>query len=137
MADFPTEKLRLQIAVAVAAGVPVGVGLWGVLSGIGAPGAFADSQYRYLSGLLVGVGFAFWAMVPTLEKRRWTFRMLGAIVALGGMARLGTAFASGGSQAVWAALAMELVVTPILVLWREKVERMDPGAPASYAGPWG
>lgn len=137
MADFPTEKLRLQIAVAVAAGVPVGAGLWGVLAGLGAAGTFADSHYRYLSGLLVGVGFAFWAMVPSLEKRRWSFRMLGGIVVLGGMARLGTVIASGGSQATWAALCMELIVTPILVLWRERVERMDPGAPSSYAGPWG
>ena len=137
MADFPTERRRLQIAVAMAAGVPVGVGLWGVLAGVGAPGAFADSQYRYLSGLLVGVGFSFWAMVPAIERRAWPFRMLGAIVVLGGMARLGSFLASGGSQAVLAALAMELIVTPILVLWRERVERMDPGAPASYAGPWG
>ena len=137
MADFPTEKRRLQIAVAVAAGVPVGVGMWGVLAGVGAPGAFADSQYRYLSGLLTGVGFAFWAMVPTLEKRRWAFRMLGAIVVIGGMARLGTFLASGGGEAVWAALAMELIVTPILVLWRERVERMDPASASSYAGPWG
>jgi tetrahydromethanopterin S-methyltransferase subunit E len=137
MTGFPTEKRALQIAVAVAAGVPVSAGMWGVLAGVGAPGAFADSQYRYLSGLLVGVGFAFWAMVPWIERRRWPFRALGAIVVIGGMARLGAALASGASQAIWAALAMELIVTPILVLWRERVERMDPGAPASYAGPWG
>lgn len=137
MADFPAEKRRLQIAVAVAAGVPVGVGLWGVLAGVGAPGAFADSQYRAMSGLLTGVGFAFWAMTPVIEKRRWPFRVLGAIVVLGGMARLGTVLASGGSRAIWAALAMELIVTPILVLWRERVERMDQTRPSSYAGPWG
>ncbi len=137
MADFPTERRRLQIAVAVAAGVPVGSGMWGVLAGVGAPGAFADSQYRYLSALLLGVGLSFWAMLPTIEKRRWAFRMLIGIVVLGGMARLGAFLASGGSQAIWAALAMELVVAPILCLWRERVERMDPGAPASYAGPWG
>jgi hypothetical protein len=137
MADFRIEKRALQIAVALAAGVPVLVGMWGVLAGVGAPGAFADSQYRYLSGILTGVGFGFWAMVPGIEKRRWPFRLLGGIVVLGGMARLGALLASGGSQAVWAALAMELIVTPILVLWRERVERMDQPSPASYAGPWG
>jgi hypothetical protein len=59
------------------------------------------------------------------------------MVVLGGMARLGAVLASGGHKATWAALAMELVVTPLLFLWRERVERMDPGGSGGYAGPWG
>ena len=137
MADFPVEKRRLQLAVALSAGVPVGVGLWGVLTGVGAPGAFADSQYRAMSGMLTGIGFAAWAMLPSIEQRRWAFRTLGALVVMSGMARLGSVLASGGSGGIFAALAMELIAAPVLVYWRERVERMDPGAPPSYAGPWG
>jgi hypothetical protein len=137
MADFTTERRRLQIAVAMAAGVPAGVGLWGVLAGLGAPGSFADSHYRYLSGMLFGVAVAFWSLLPIIERARWPFRILTLVIVTGGVARLAAVLASGGSKAIWAALAMELVVTPILFWWRERVERMDPGEPPSYARPWG
>lgn len=137
MADFATERRRLQIAVAAAAGVPAGIGLWGVIGGLGAPGSFADSHYRYLSGLLLGVAVAFWSLLPRIEQARWPFRILCGIIILGGVARLSAALASGGGVSIWAALGMELVVTPVLLWWRERLERMDPGAPSSYAGPWG
>jgi len=137
MADYATERRRLQIAVGAAAGVPAGVGLWGVLAGLGAPGSFADSHYRYLSGVLVGIAVAYWSLLPRIERAGWPFRILTLIIVIGGLARLGALFASGGSPSIWGALAMELGVAPILMWWRERVERMDPGEPPRYARPWG
>ena len=125
------ERLALQIAVAVAAIVPVTAGFWGVLSGFGAPGEFADSHYRYLSGILFGMGPMFWIMIPRIEAQRWPFRMLCALVVIGGMARAGTILGRGGGKEAELALVMELIVTPALFLWRERID-----AAAQRKGPW-
>lgn len=127
------ERRALQAAVGLAAAAPVFIGLWGVLAGFGAPGAFADSQFRFLSGMLLGVGLMFWATIPRIETHRWPFRMLCALVVFGGMARVGTALASGLNLATEAALTLELIVTPALFLWRERLDArasVDAGADA-------
>jgi hypothetical protein len=124
MAVHSTERRALQGAVAMAATVPVIIGLWGVLSGFGAKGLFADSHYRYLSGILFGIGVCFWVMIPRLETHRWPFRMLCGLVVLGGLARLGAALSSGIQKEAAMALVMELVVTPLIYLWRERVDRL-------------
>ncbi len=114
----------MQAFVTVAAIVPAGGGLWGVLTGFGAPGEFADSQYRYLSGILLAMGVMFWVLVPRLETARWPFRMLCALVVVGGMARAGTGLAQGIHAGAAFALVMELGVTPALFFWRERIDRL-------------
>lgn len=133
------ERRLLQIAVAAAGVVPVAGGFQGVLAGLNAPGAFADSHYRYLSGLLLGVGAAFWWTIPRIEDRGEVFRLLTLVVVIGGLARLGAALAVGGGRWVSVALVMELAVAPLLCFWRERVERrayMDAAPAAGYRGPW-
>lgn len=115
------ERRLLQVAVAIAGIVPVGAGAYGVFGGLdrGAD----DSHVRYLSGLLLGIGLTFWAMIPGLERRGAVFRALAVIVVIGGLARLAGAFHTGLTAAVVLPLVMELAVTPALALWRERVER--------------
>ena len=127
MTPHRQERRALQIAVGLAAVVPVTIGMWGVLAGFGAPGLFADSQFRYLSAILFGMGIAFWIMVPEIEQHRWPFRMLCALVVLGGLARLATGLAQGIHKEAAIALVMELAVTPALYFWRERVERLAAG----------
>jgi hypothetical protein len=127
---YARERLALQIAVGLAAAVPVLAGVWGVIDGLSAPGAFIDGHYRYLSGLLLGIGLSYWAMIPVIERAKWPFRMLSAIVVLGGMARGGAALAAGSGAAVELALIMELIVTPGLFLWRERIGSLAPARPA-------
>ncbi len=117
------ERRAFQICLAAAACVPVSVGMWGVLSGFGAPGLFADSQYRYLSAILFGVGVFFWIMIPAIETHRWPFRMLCALVVLGGLARAATGLGQGLEKEAAMALVMELAVTPALFFWRERIDR--------------
>jgi hypothetical protein len=126
------ERRALQAAVALACLVPLLAGLAGVLAGpamlagVGA-GAAPDlqSHYRYLSGLLLGIGFAFLALVPAIERRGALFGALAAIVALGGLARLlGLALAPAPGAAHLLALVMELGVTPGLALWQRRVARI-------------
>jgi hypothetical protein len=118
------ERRLLQAAFAVAGLVPVGGGLWGALGFMATRGAASASNARYLSGLLLGVGLAFWACIPAIERRGTVVRTLAAIVVVGGLARLaGAVVATGFPSAVSLPLIMELGVTPLLALWRERVAR--------------
>jgi hypothetical protein len=130
------ERRALQAAIIVAGFVPVGAGLAGVVLAtglIGGPGPSADldSHFRFLSGLLLGIGLAFWGMVPGIERHRGFFRLLTGIVVCGGLARaLGLLLGGVPSRAMLAALAMELAVTPLLCLWQGRVSATATAAAA-------
>jgi Domain of unknown function (DUF4345) len=121
------EKRALQVAVALAGLVPVTAGAAGALNP-----AILDLAGRsqtmthaaYLSGLLLGIGLAFWSLIPAIEKQGRMFTLLTAIVFLGGLARLFTAARLGvWTPAVIWPLAMELGVTPALWLWQRRLSR--------------
>ena len=62
------EKRLLQAAILLAGFVPVTAGAFGAVDGAafvrGALGPAGDSQFRYLSGLLLGIGLVFWGAFP-------------------------------------------------------------------------
>ncbi|MEQ9330933.1 DUF4345 domain-containing protein [Thalassobaculum sp.] len=125
-----TERRALQAAVAVLALVPIGAGAAGVLLGPGfvAAGlpvpADLDSHFRYLSGIFLALGLAFWSTVPAIERRTGTFRLLGFLVVVGGLARLGSLLTVGVPH--WphlGGLALELLAVPALVVWQARVAR--------------
>jgi hypothetical protein len=130
---MPNERTLLQMAVAIAALVPIGAGLAGGIGGASFPGWLdetsfdgraLDSHVRYLSGLLLGIGVAFLAAVPNIEKHRPRFTLLTLIVAAGGLARLaGVAVSGPPHRGMLFALAMELIVTPLLWAWQRRVAR--------------
>ncbi|KMO43371.1 membrane protein [Methylobacterium variabile] len=125
--DFGTERRALQRVVAVAAVVPVAAGLYGVLFGQAGLGGghvevSTDSHFRYLSGLLLGIGLLFWSTIPAIETKASLFRFLTMVVVLGGLSRLLGLWLTGvPSLTMLAALGMELVVTPVLCLWQVRV----------------
>jgi hypothetical protein len=132
--DIPERERRLlQVAVAVAALVPVGAGGTGAMLGLPlvAVGGdiSADSQYRYLSGLLLGIGLLFWASIPNIERQTVRFRVLGTVVFFGGLARLcGLAVAGIPDATMLFGLVMELAVTPAICLWQARIAaRMQRG----------
>ena len=137
MDSFRFQRRVLQTAVAAAAVVPALAGLWGVMTGLGVAGAVLDSQHRFLSGLQLAIGLGLWWCVPNLLRRAGPFRLLCLLIVAGGLGRLGAALADGFTPLIGAAVVFELVVTPVLFFWRERVERMDPDAPSRYGGPWG
>ncbi|MES2906530.1 MAG: DUF4345 domain-containing protein [Pseudomonadota bacterium] len=121
-----SEKRLLQITVLVGGIVPVTPGLLG--SGIGL--AFvdglvtrdADSHFRYLSGLLLAIGFGFWSCVPDIETKTARFRLLTLIVFIGGLARLFGCLVEGvPSPQMQFGLMMELAVTPLLCWWQGRL----------------
>jgi hypothetical protein len=83
-----------------------------------------DSHFRYLSGLLLGLGLAFAWCIPAIERRTLLFRALGLIAVLGGLARLlGLVLGGVPSAGHVFGLAMELGVVPLLLLWQARVAR--------------
>jgi hypothetical protein len=120
--------LRFRLAVAVGGLVPVLAGAGGVLAGpamLGSgSGADEDSHFRYLSGLLLGIGLGFWSTLGDPVRHTRRFRLLTAIVVLGGLGRLFGLMVRGvPGTPMLAALGMELVVTPLLCLWQARLAR--------------
>ncbi len=120
-------KRALQIAVAAGGLVPVSAGLAGIMLGASLAGernagADLDSHFRYLSGLLLGIGLAFWSTIPGIEHNGPIFRLLTAIVVIGGLARLYGVLMQGlPGYPMIGGLGMELVVTPLLCLWQARL----------------
>ncbi len=121
------ERRLLQVTVAVLALVPIGAGLAGIILGPDFAGPAAahisvDSYFRYLSGLLLGIGLAFWSLIPNIEWQTRPFRLLTTIVFIGGLARLTGVFTQGvpGPEMLFG-LTMELIVTPLLCVWQARV----------------
>jgi hypothetical protein len=143
------EKRLLQIVIALAALAPIVVGLsgaiWGPAMGAGSIIGFGDSQFRYLSGMLVGVGAAYWLLVPTIEKEGERLFMLTLIVVVGGFCRASSLLLGGpAGVAVYVGLVLELIVAPGVYLWQMRLARiasMDraspPRASVDLRGPWG
>ena len=122
-----SPTLLLQLAILLAGLVPVSAGAAGVILGVSlltnaASGPDLDSHFRYLSGLLLAIGLAFWGLIPGIERRGTMFRLLSFIVVAGGLGRLaGVILAGAPSIPMLATLGMELGVTPLLCLWQARI----------------
>jgi uncharacterized membrane protein YfcA len=130
LARIPSRRL-LQGAVAILAVIPISTGLAGAAFGPAMVGAVhapvdLDSHYRYLSGLLLAIGLAFWATIPNIERRTVEFRTLTFIVFTGGISRLVSLAAAGvPSPPMIAPFSMELVITPLLCLWQNAIREKN------------
>ncbi len=128
------ERHALQAVIAIAGFVPVLSGLAGALLGAAMTGggpfdASLDSMVRYLSGLLVGIGLAFWEAIPHIERRTDRVRLLTAIVFLGGLIRLiGIVLIAVPNGGMLFGAVMELVITPLICLWQTRVAHRFDGA---------
>jgi hypothetical protein len=117
-----SERRTLQTCVVLAGLVAVLAGAWGVLNDLGSHGGALASNERYLSGLLLAIGLGFWTTVSDIEGKTGRFRLLTALVVVGGIARLlGVALGDTLSWSIGGALAMELLVAPVLCLWQGRV----------------
>lgn len=129
MTARPMKYRLLQGLVVVFGFVPVLAGLAGIVLGPSMAGlapndtpVALDSHVRYLSGLLLAIGIGFWSTVPRLEWHAVRFRLLTAIVVVGGLGRLIGLLAIGvPPPSMLFGLAMELVVTPGLCWWQYRI----------------
>jgi hypothetical protein len=122
------ERRFLQCLIAVLAAVPLLAGLEGVISGpsflrIEEPWPVdLDSHMRFLSGVLLAIGIAWYSCIPSIEEVGGRFRLLAALTFAGGLARLVSLIAAGSPSAAHIyGLAVELVVVPLLVFWQARL----------------
>lgn len=120
-----TEKRILQVVVGLACIVPFYAGGSGVLWGPDFIHRDAivsqdlDSHFRYLSGLLLGIGILFASCIPRIETATTRFQTLAIVVIVGGFARAYGMTVMGvpsGGQVF--GLAMEIGVVPLLMAWQ-------------------
>ncbi len=120
------ERTLLQAAVAIASLVPLSVASVSVVRGAiwlqPAPATDLDSHFRYLSGIFLVMGIAFLTCIPAIESKTGRFRLLGAMVVGGGLARLVSLGTVGEpSPGHLLGLCIELIVVPLLVAWQARV----------------
>jgi hypothetical protein len=126
MASIDRERKLLQQTVALVAIIPAAAGLYGVMFGQALTGdavsISAESHFRFLSGLLLGIGLCFWSTVPRIEEKTNRFRLLALLVVIGGLGRLiGLGLTGLPSLFMIGGLFLELVVTPVLCLWQTRI----------------
>ena len=128
MVGIRAERRLFRVGVLIASLVPILAGAAGALQGaamikgVDSAGPDLDSHFRYLSGLLLGVGIGFVFCTFDLQRRSPLFNALGVIVIAGGLARLlGVALGGLPAAAHLFALLMELLVVPGLLLWLRRI----------------
>jgi hypothetical protein len=98
-------------------------------------GVTADSHYRYLSGLLLGIALCYWSCVPQIERKGARLSLLTFLVFVGGIGRAMSLVSLGApSRFHVAALAIELAVAPAVWLWQRRVAANAPLNPSAKAG---
>jgi hypothetical protein len=124
------EKRMLQAVVAIACLVPINAGAMGAVrgpqwfKGVESAPVDMDSHLRYLSGILLAMGFAFASCVPDIEAKGERFRLLGMLVVVGGLCRLLSMVMVGvPSRGHVFGLGMELVVVPVLLAWQWRIDQ--------------
>ena len=123
------ERRLLQFLCALAAFIPLTFGTMGVLRGAewlarAHVTPDLDSHFRYLSGLFLMLGIGFGSCIRGIEGKGPRFRLLAAMVVMGGLARaLSLAQVGPPSTGHLVGLGMELAVVPLLVLWQARVAR--------------
>lgn len=130
------ERRLLQLAVALACLVPFSASLAGLIGGAAwlqksVVATDLDSHFRYLSGIFLALGIAFASCIPAIERHSPRFRLLGAMVVAGGLARLLSLAEMGipGGGMLFG-FVMELGVVPALMLWQGRVAQRCRGRDA-------
>ena len=125
------EKRLLQIALAFGGLIAVGAGMVGGLHGTLMLGDWGDvsldSHFRYLSGLLLGLGVAYWSTIPEIERHEARLGLVTLVVVTGGFFRALGLLANGSpGLPMRVALVVELVGAPLLYLWQRRIARLAP-----------
>ncbi len=120
-------KLGLQIVVGILSLIPAWYGISNVIMGAAAlmPAADVttaiDSQFRYLSGIYIGLAIIIWCVIPRIEEHTFIFRLVVLALFLGGLARLYSYITLGAPPSnMVGGMVLELCL-PLLILWHNRI----------------
>ena len=121
------SKRTLQITMGLMGTIPVVTGLLGLL-GVEEPPYVAagvppivvlDTNLRFYAGVWLGLGLAFYWLIPTIERQTVLFRVLWAMIFIGGIGRLLSMMLLAWPPVAFVAFtALEIVGAPLFI-WRQ------------------
>lgn len=126
------SRKLLQLCMGVLGLVPTLTGLIGLLgvydpiyAALGLPrDPLLDSNMRFYSGVWLGLGLAILATLPRIEQHAGLYRILWAMIFLGGLGRLAALFSTGLPPLPFIGfIALELAGAPLFVCWHGRVAR--------------
>ncbi len=85
--------------------------------------AAMDNQYRYLSGVYIGVALMIFYSAGEIRKRAMPFRFAMLFFFIGGCARAVSYLTVGGPPTEQAAAMIVELLSPLLILWQSRVLR--------------
>jgi hypothetical protein len=120
------ERKLLQIAFALAGLVLIVFGLAGVFFGANfvdlSGNVEIDSYFRFLKGVLLGIGLIYWSSIPDIARHGERISLVTFILVLGAVPRLIAVIGHGvPTIGILVSLAGELIVAPLLWLWHQHV----------------
>jgi hypothetical protein len=130
------SKRALQIVTGLLGVVPVVTGLLGLLGvkdpfyvAVGVPPIVVlDTNLRFYSDLWLGLGLAFFWLIPTIERQTVLFRVLWGMIFIGGIGRLLSTMLLAWPPAPFVAFtALEIVGAPLFIWWQFRVSKYEPG----------
>lgn len=112
----------------MAAAILLFVGFAGVLLGVrflhGTESASVDNYFRFLSAVAAGMGAMYLCAIPHIERHGERIGTLTFLIFAGGLAHLyGFVTRPTPTIATLCALAMSLIVIPLLWLWQRRIAR--------------
>lgn len=128
--NLAAEKRLLQAVMALTLLLPLSAAVLGVTRGpewlghVPIVPTDLDSHFRYISGLFLAMLLLFASCIPGVERKTGRIRLLGAMVVTGGVARLASLILVGTpSTGHLIGLGIELVETPLILLWQARIAR--------------
>ena len=120
------ERMLLQIAFALAGLVLIVFGLAGVFFGANfadlSGSVEMDSYFRFLKGMLLGIGLIYWSSIPDIARHSERISVVTFILVLGAVPRLIAVIGHGvPTIGILISLAGELIFAPLLWLWHQHV----------------
>jgi len=128
------SKLSLQIVMGLLGIIPVATGLLGLLGvddpfyvAVGVPPiVLLDTNLRFYSGTWLGLGLALYWLIPSIEKQMVVFRVIWAMIFIGGIGRLLSILLLAWPPAAFVAFtALEIVGAPLFIWWQSRVSKCE------------
>ena len=126
------SKRALQISMTLLGAIPV---ITGILTMFGlsdplyasahlAANSLLDSNLRFFGDTWFGLGLAVWWLIPAIDKRGSTFRILWGMIFLGGIGRALSMIYAGMPPAPFIGFTLlELIGAPLLIAWQYRIEQ--------------